>query len=182
MTEALRENTRIDKGLKRGPRNKHKPRSDVADLGTWQIPAGLNPDEVLQEYLAAHKTSQIAKQYGLSRKALVRWLRQERPKEWKQVQIIRALTKKEDADEGIQDANDALSLARARELLKSGQWDLERLDDEYSVKQEVALTVDHHVTVSQGLETEITDLFNKIRGNQSQPIDITPIPIEDKKE
>ena len=119
---------RIDKGIKRGPRNKQNPISPKADLGTWVIPPGLNPKEVLDRYLTAETTGQIAAQYGLSRKALVRWLRQEVPEEWKSVQIIRALCRKDDGDEGLEVASDALSLARAREQLKSAQFDLERLD------------------------------------------------------
>ena len=141
MTDPLRENVRIDKGLRR-PRNKLKPISPQADLGTWKIPDNLDPDEVLAEYLAAATTSSIAARYGLSRKALVGWLRDKRPAAWKRVQVIRDLADKEDGRDGIAGAPDALSLARARELLKSGQWDLERLDSaNYGPKQEVVHTL-----------------------------------------
>ena len=46
MTDPLRENIRIDKGVKRprlGTTYKHKPVSPKADLGTWKIPEGLDP-------------------------------------------------------------------------------------------------------------------------------------------
>lgn len=127
---------RIDKGIKRT--YQHKPVSPKADLGTWVIPEDLDPYEVLDRYLAESTTSNIAAQYGLSRKALVKWLRTTLPEAWHQVQIVRALCRKDDGDEGIEGAADALSLARAREMLKSGQWDLERLDSKnYGIKQEV---------------------------------------------
>lgn len=106
------------------------------------IPPNLAPQEVLDRYLTEQTTSQIAASYGVARKSMVAWLRETCPEEWKNVQVIRALLKKEDADEALEAAADALSLARARELLRSGQWDLERLDSRnYGQKQEVTMTV-----------------------------------------
>ena len=178
MSDSLRENVRVDKGVPRGPRNKHRPVSPKGDLGSWKIPEGLNPDEICVEYLAASTTSQIASRYGLSRKALTGWLREVRPDQWKRVQILRALIRKEDADDGLEVAPDALSLARARELLRSAQWDLERLDSSsFGQKQEVQVNVDHNHEISQALETRISDLILKIRDTVQQPnniIDIEP--------
>lgn len=119
---------RIDDGIKRGPRHKHKLPVKPKDHKVGIIPPDLNPDTVLERYLTESTTSQIAQEYGVSRKTLVRWLVEQRPAQWKQIQIIRALCRKEDGDEGIETACDALSLARAREQLRSGQFDLERLD------------------------------------------------------
>ena len=131
-------NKRIDAGIKRGPRTSPKPPERLRAVRSGPIPQDLSPDTVLERYLTEETTSQIAASYGTSRKTLVRWLTEQRPKEWKQVQVIRALCRKEDADEGMETASDALSLARAREMLKSGQWDLERLDSSnYGQKQEV---------------------------------------------
>lgn len=119
---------RIDEGIKRGPKHQHRPPAKRKDTATGTIPADLSPDVVIEQYLTEATTSQIATRYGVSRKTLVRWLVDQRPKQWREVQVIRALCRKEDADEGIESACDALSLARAREQLRSGQWDLERLD------------------------------------------------------
>ena len=177
MTEA---HVRIDEGVKRGPKmrlGRPTKRSHLADIGTWVIPKDLNPDAVIQQSLSEATTSQIARQYGVSRKAMTKWLREQRPKEWKQAQIVRALALKEDSEEGMLSARDALSLARNRELLKAAQFDLTSLDPDYQPRQEIALTVDHHVTVSQGLETEISQLFEKIRAVVQQPneiIDLQP--------
>ena len=137
MTEALK---RIDAGIKRGPRKAPRLPTKRQDRA-GPIPEGLDPDVVLERYLTESTTSQIAQEYGTSRKTLVRWLVEQRPDQWKQIQVIRALCRKEDSDEGIEGACDALSLARARESLRSSQWDLERLDSRnYSQKQEVT----HH--------------------------------------
>jgi hypothetical protein len=144
------ENVRIDKGVKRGPKNKHKLPTRPQDRGTWVIPAELKPDEVLDRYLTEQSTSQIAASYGLSRKAMVAWLKEKAPEQWKRVQVLRALMRKEDGDEGLEVASDALSLARARELLRSAQWDLERLDSNiYGQKQHV--TVDINVDLGDRL-------------------------------
>ena len=159
---------RIDEGIARGPRpakNPHKLKSPKADLGTWVIPKDLDPDEVLAEYLAAHTTSSIAARYGLSRKALVGWLREQRPEQWKRVQVLRALIRKEDGDEQIETAPDALSLARARELLKSAQFDLERLDpNTWGQKQEINTVIDHRVIIEHSLGESALTLFESMRG------------------
>lgn len=140
---------RIDEGVKRGPRHPHKPPAKRKDTATGSIPDGLNPDTVIEQYLTESTTSQIAAAYGVSRKTLVRWLVEQRPNEWKKVQVIRALCRKEDADEGIEGACDALSLARAREQLRSGQWDLERLDSKnYGQKQELTVSVQPILTIN----------------------------------
>lgn len=135
---------RIDDGVKRGPRNlrrstprRRKPNGQISTL----IPPDLDPLTVLDQYLTEQTTSQIAQSYGMSRKTLVGWLRDIVPTQWTRVQILRALCRKEDADEELENAPDALSLARAREMLRSGQWDLERLDARnYGSKQEVTHT------------------------------------------
>ena len=138
MTEA---HIRIDEGIRR-PKYKHKPpKSPKADLGTWIIPKDLDPHEVIERYMTEATTSQIAGQYGLSRKALTRWLRELVPDKWKQAQILRALCRKEDADEGMINACDALSLARARESLRSAQFDLQALDKDYHPKSDLVVSI-----------------------------------------
>ena len=140
---------RIDEGVKRGPKNPHKPPTRRRDTATGVIPPDLSPDTVLEQYLTESTTSQIAASYGVSRKTLVRWLIANRPDEWKRVQVLRALCRKEDADEGLEVACDALSLARAREMLRSGQWDLERLDSSnYGQKQEITHNIQPVLTIN----------------------------------
>lgn len=136
---------RIDEGIKRGPKKQRvalkrpaqAPSAEATELSPI-IPANLDPNEVLQRYLSERHTSRIAESYGVTRRNLVRWLREVAPERWKQVQIVRAITFHEDGNEGLENAEDALALARAREMVKSGQWTLERLDsDNYGLKQEV---------------------------------------------
>ena len=154
MTDVI--GTRIDRGVKRGrktPINSRaargltpKPRPD--DLGSWKIPADLNPHEVLHCYLTEQTTSQIASQYGLSRRALVKWLREMVPTEWREIQLLRAHANLENGEDGIEVANDALSLARAREQAKAAQWRLQSLDKDYHPKQEITHNIQPVLTIN----------------------------------
>ena len=133
------EHVRIDEGIDR-PQYPQAPMARALEGQSWTIPTKLDPDQILLDYLIAGKTSGIALQYGLRRGALTRWLQSVRPREWKEIQIIRALCTKEDGEEAIYDAATALQLARARELVRSAQWNLERLDPaNYAPKQEVTV-------------------------------------------
>jgi predicted transcriptional regulator len=93
----------------------------------------LNPlkevkaDMILARYLAEESTTQIAKSLGVTRSALNYWLLENCEKEWRTAQVIRAMKRKEDAEDAIDQASDALTLARAREALRAAQWDLERV-------------------------------------------------------
>ena len=178
---------RIDEGVKRGPRKPQEARrrSPKADLGSWVIPADLNPHDVIQRFLTESTTSHIAAQYGLSRKALVKYLRATVPNEWKEAQVLRALCRKEDGDDGLDSASDALSLACAREQVKSAQWDLERLDHtNYGQKQELTgkdggpLQV-QIVRFGQVIEGEVVADSPIVQRNSPQ-IPLIPKPTDDK--
>lgn len=180
------ENVRIDKGVKRGPRNKHIVKARKPDGQSPTVPADLNPDHVLHRYLAEQSTSQIAVDLGIKRRALTRWLRQTRPEQWKEVQVIRALCMKEDGEEGLYDAATALDLARARELVRVGQWELERLDsNNYGQKQEVTHNLPNgpliNISLSPGqvihnAAPQLPQSSVEITGNGQQQIeDVTPI-------
>ena len=174
---------RIDEGIKRGPKKQRialkRPTKPVALSPI--IPTTLDPREVLERYLAEPKTSQIAESYGVTRANLVRWLRQVCPDEWKQVQIVRALVYKEDGNEGLDAAENALLLARAREMVKSAQWELERLDHQnYGVKQEVSITADIRVQVDHALSESALELAKRIRSVASQPTGVQVQQLEDQ--
>lgn len=138
--------------------------SPRADLGTWKIPDDLiakGPQEILDRYLTEETTSHIASSYGVSRKALVKWLRQVAPEQWKEVQLIRAHVVLEQAEDGMQDAPDALTLAKMRETVKAAQFRLQSIDPDYRPKQDIQ--VEH-----------VTDLGERLRRAESRVIDVTP--------
>ncbi len=162
MTEA---HVRIDKGVKRGPKTPKiqrrpgpgKMRRNAVTGQVEPIPPDLKPADVLKRYMTEETTSQIASSFGLTRKVLVSWLRQTAPAEWKAVQLIRAHDRKEIGNEQLEVADDALALARAREIIKSAQWELAALDPDYRPKQEVTV--------------QITDLGDRLRRAKERVID-----------
>jgi transposase-like protein len=97
------------------------------------IQGQLNPlkevkaETILARYLGEESTKDIAKSLGVTRSALNYWLLEHAEKEWRSAQVIRAMRRKEDAEDAIETASDPLALARAREALKAAQWDLERV-------------------------------------------------------
>jgi hypothetical protein len=142
------EHTRIDEGVKRGPkrrlpnRNGVRRRDPLTGRSLAVIPADLLPSQVLDRYLSDEKTSVIAESYGISRSRLHQWLLEHAEEHWKKAQIARAITALEEAKEGLELAGDPLELARAREQLRSAQWELERIFSRiYGQKQEVTLNV-----------------------------------------
>ena len=87
----------------------------------------VKPEDILQRYLAEETSTQIAKTLGVTRAALSYFMLKHAEEQWKDAQIIKAVRRKDEAEELMERADNALDLARARELLKSAQWDLERV-------------------------------------------------------
>jgi hypothetical protein len=88
---------------------------------------GVDPKHVLERYLAEETSTQIAASYGVTRSALSFFMLKYAEQEWKDAQVVKAIRKKEEADELLETADNQLDLTRAREKLKSAQWDLERV-------------------------------------------------------
>ena len=136
---------RIDEGLKRGPRS--APNAPIAAKEISQVErtgfdkgllANLDPESVLARYMGGETTSQIAASLNVTRQGLGWWLRKHAEEDWKQAQIILAVERKEKAEDDLESAGDALSLARAREQLRGAQWELERVFNRiYAAKQEL---------------------------------------------
>lgn len=97
------------------------------------IQGALNPlknikaEYVLARYLAEESTTEIAQSLGVTRSALNYWLLEHAESQWKSAQVVKAIKRKEQAEDLLETAADALTIARARELLRAAQWDLERV-------------------------------------------------------
>lgn len=115
--------------------------------------AALNPlkaanaQDVLNRVLNEESTKDIAASFGVTRSALNYWLIEHCDTEWKAAQVVRAIKRKEDAEDATDKARTdlealgdeinnetaprtALILARLRACeaqLRSAQWDLERV-------------------------------------------------------
>jgi hypothetical protein len=87
----------------------------------------VDPNDILERYLAEETSTEIAKSLGVTRSALSLFMLKNAEEQWRSAQVVKALRRKEEADELIETASNPLDLARAREKLKSAQWDLERV-------------------------------------------------------
>lgn len=87
----------------------------------------IDPKAVLERYLAEETGEQIAQSYGVTRSALSLFMLKHAEEQWKDAQVVKAIRRKEEAEQLMDKADNALDLTRAREQLRSAQWDLERV-------------------------------------------------------
>ena len=91
---------------------------------------GIDPKSVLQRYLDGENSTQIAETLNVTKQGLSYWLLKHAEQEWKDAQVVKAISIYENAQEELnvrKEARDPLDLAYARENLKSAQWQLERV-------------------------------------------------------
>lgn len=84
-------------------------------------------DQVLARYIQGEQVANMAAEYSTSDVTIYALLLRERQEDWKDIQTARALARLERSQDKLETAADALSLARARESVRSAQWELERL-------------------------------------------------------
>jgi predicted DNA-binding protein YlxM (UPF0122 family) len=109
---------------------------------TSNLPAlrDTDPKLILQRYLSDESTKDIAKSYGVTRQALGQHLLKHAEAEWKEAQVARAISRKESAEDALDEISAkiegadkeerdrlTLTVSLARERLKAAQWDLERV-------------------------------------------------------
>jgi hypothetical protein len=87
----------------------------------------VDPKDILERYLAGETGPQIAQSLGVTKQALSFFLISKAEEDWRAAQLVKAIDRKDRADELIETADNALDLTRAREMLRSAQWDLERV-------------------------------------------------------
>ena len=99
-----------------------------------------DPKTILARYLSDESTKDIAKDFGVTRQALGQFLLRHAEADWKDAQVARAISRKEQAEDEFdsiglliagadREERERLSLrlSLARERLKSAQFDLERV-------------------------------------------------------
>ena len=135
---------------------------------TFPTLASVDPKHILARVLALESTTDIANSYGVSRPTLNLFLLATAEQEWKDAQLVRALERKESAEQQLECAQDALTLARGRELLKSAQWDLERVCRRI-------YGVDHASAAGPGVQINVN-----ISPRTSNPVSVDAQVIESK--
>jgi hypothetical protein len=91
------------------------------------VPKWFDARKILELVVEGKRTEDIAAQLGTSKERLSFYLRKHSPEDWKEAQIIRELRRKDEAEDDIDNANDAIQLNKAIAKLKSAQWSLERV-------------------------------------------------------
>lgn len=120
---------RIDKGLSRKYPD-IPPVSNLAKTPLKSLPEARKAEiaqEVIARYLHGEQVAAMAPEYDTSDVTLYALLLRNHEEEWKDAQIARALARMELNQANLETAADPLSLARARELVRSAQWELERI-------------------------------------------------------
>jgi hypothetical protein len=83
--------------------------------------------DIIARYMGGAKMQQIAEELGVARAYLYQILIEHADEDWKRATTAKALSRHENAIDGIEAAPDALSLNRAREMARTAQWELERV-------------------------------------------------------
>ena len=89
--------------------------------------ADANADLILKRYEHGEGIEAIAKDLGITPPAIYRYLARHAQEEWKEYQAANALHAYQVAEDELKTATDGVTLSRARELVKSQQWKLERV-------------------------------------------------------
>jgi uncharacterized membrane protein len=114
-------------------------------------PADEAPDlpEIVSRYMAGESMQVLAKECGTYRKKLYRWMLSELGGEkYREVVTECLITRIADADALLEDAKDAVEIARAREIARFARMDFERRRPTlYGVKQEVRHTIEPRLTI-----------------------------------
>lgn len=131
MSEVIAKHSRLPrKDYEIAPmrRENLKGRQLAAFMGNLNPLAKASPKQVLLRYLADESTLDIAKDFGVTRSALNKWLRKECEEEWLEAQCARAIARKERAEDALEEATNATEIARAEKVLKGAQWELEKVN------------------------------------------------------
>ena len=142
------EHSRIDEGVKRGPRKKSgpKPSSPRHNNGQFIPKLSNDPEDIrkaLESYISGSTLKEIGDQFGVTRQAVYGWLLGELGGQEHSALVTRALTARiAKGDETLDLADNPLDLQRGREQARNARLDLERRRSSlYGAKQEVSFSV-----------------------------------------
>ena len=124
MSEVINKHSRMPRRFSRRTLRK---REEQAKGGIGNLD-GVDAKGLLALYASGHRVRELAAQYGVQPITIYQFFLRNIPEDWQAAQKARALAMKEGGEDGLDDAKDPLDVAIAREKLRAGQWDLERVD------------------------------------------------------
>ena len=136
----MAEHVRIDEGTQRNQPAAPWParRPSIPN----KLGANFDPTPILDRYLHGEEIADIADTLGVHPKALnYHLLKPDIVEAWRAAQVAVSLAELQEAKSVIRSSPDSLSLGRAREQLRSAQWDLERLLSRLFGQSQVAVQV-----------------------------------------
>ncbi|MDO8684467.1 MAG: hypothetical protein Q7N50_13410 [Armatimonadota bacterium] len=144
----------MDEGVKRGQQQPPAPWPIRKPPIAGKLGPNFDVMPVLDRYLRGEELADIATDLGVHPKALNYHLLKPEVRElWRSAQIAVSLADLNEAKQVMRDAPDALSLGRGREISRSAQWELERLENRlFGPKQEVTVTEQIDIRFSLGKE------------------------------
>lgn len=162
MTEPLLKHSRLPRKQAHPPAAPKKltvakrPLSNLSEARRGEIAS-----QVLDRYIAGEQVAAMASEYETSDVTLYALLLREHESDWKDIQEARALARLERSQGELRTAPDALSLARAREEVRSAQWELERLcrrlygEDRQQLQVQISPTL--VISVAQAPQGEVIE-------------------------
>lgn len=132
------------------------------------LPVPTLPD-LIRRYLNGESTATLAKESHVARATIYNWIHRQDadPNYVNQVLITRFA----ECEQKLEEAQDALELARARELNNNAKWQLERRSRMFAAKQEVQQDTTIRVVIEPSP--------GQLRRMQTQVVDSNPANITD---
>jgi hypothetical protein len=172
---------RIDRGLRRGPRQKPGPKPSSPRRANGQFVERLpNDPESIKKAISAYQSGAtleaIGQHYGVSKQAIYGWLLGGMADTEHEHLVTQALTSRiASADDELENASNPLDLSRAREQARFARMDLERRRPHlYGQKQEMKITTD------DSLQDRIREARERLA--RAAAIDVTPQSGNDEKD
>lgn len=129
----------------------------------------VDPKDILDRYLGEENSVEIAKSLGVTKAALSYFMLKYAEDQWKDAQLVKALIRKEAAETKLETADNQLELTRAREMLKSAQWDLERVCRRIYGQDQPATSQAVQINISLRRARELQE-------EPSSPLDLASVP------
>lgn len=102
----------------------------IINGGLSQLPAETRDNilnDAINRYGKGESVYTIAEKLGIEHTTLYRHLVKHKGQDWQEAKVSHALAEIELAEQELKSAPDMLALSRARERVRSAQWQLERL-------------------------------------------------------
>lgn len=99
------------------------------------IPSSPNLPDLIRRYLNGESTATLAAESHVARATIYNWIHRQDADPNLVNQVL--ITRFAECEEKLENAQDALELARARELNNNAKWQLERRSRMFAAKQEV---------------------------------------------